>query len=141
DTYRCTVEPDANRRGRLVELRIVHLRRDDVFHRVAGSRTWYEGAYEQAGNGGITVGEMKDVWFFLSSCFFFTTATPSDLHSLETGKSHAATGFGGHRIDSDAEQVVRQGLIELRYVRMGFYMLQEIVLITCRGEFHAFLLG
>src|SRR5262249_11788709 len=112
-----------------------------VFHRVARSRTGYEGAYEEAGNGRITVGEMKDVWFLLSSSSFFTTATRSDLHSLETGKSHAATGFRGHRIASDAHQVVRQGLIELRYVRMVFYMLQEIVLITCRGEFHAFLLG
>src|SRR5216684_5092476 len=107
--YHSTAQADSHGRAIAVEAAVVGPTRHYVFHGVPRNRAWNKGPHQQASDGSVSIGKVKDVGLFL---LFI-----SQVHSLKAGVSYAAVVIAPdvaikrrHRVDAHGKQIVGKTL-------------------------------
>src|SRR5213076_2828300 len=90
------IQSDTNGRSGIVELCVIHFRRDDILHRASRSGAWYERANQEPRDRGVTVGKVEDVRLA------FPTFSRRSRHALETRVAHTSAVVRGNRVNPNA---------------------------------------
>jgi hypothetical protein len=109
DVDDCAVQAEARGRSGLVELGVVGGRGDDVLHRFAGQGAGNQRANQETRDGGVAVRKVEDLGFFLFARVEAQAIETRVGEGLIVVARNVAT-YCGNRLDSHAEQIVRERL-------------------------------
>src|SRR6266550_251951 len=131
----CAIQPDTNGRSGIVELCVIHFRRDDILHRASRSGAWYERADQEPRDRGVTVGKVEDVRLA------FPTFSRRSGHALETRVAHTSAVVRGNGVNPNAVEPVRRSLKDLNNVQVNFCRLKKKVFVAGLDQLDALLFG
>ncbi|MNJ23716.1 hypothetical protein D3C77_181070 [compost metagenome] len=119
------VQAQAHRLPAAVELAVVEVGQDDIFHALAPCYRRNQAAHQQACQRGVAIGEVIDVGLFHFRLGFF--ADRLQVHRAKTGKTDVVGIRGGHGVDAQGHEVVGAALKVLhRAGRQADVLEQEV---------------
>ena len=143
----CTAQSNPHGNVVPIKLRVVELRRDDIFGRMASCRLRDERLYDCPRDRSVSVWKVEVIGF-LFGCGFphrgethATVRTRRDAHSLETGETKAPTIERRNSVDPHSKQSVRPGLVERNHARIDFDQLQKKILVAHSRQLFLFFVG
>ena len=138
-------QPDAHRRLRTIEARIVHARGNGVLGVIARQASRDEMAHQEPGDRGIAVGKMEGVGAAIGvargGVSHVRRRAGLEAEALKTGKAERPHVERGNGIDADAPFAVRPRLVEGNNSGIGLDHIQQEVAIAHARQSRFFLVG
>src|SRR5262249_8883416 len=135
DSHGRTTQSDANRRRRSIQLAVISSRQNAVLGRLSGQRFRIERANQQPRDGRIAI---RDVEVVRRLGYRVTTSREAhstgrfriEVHAVKSGIVVAPAFESADRIDADAVQTVRSGLVKRYNAWMNLHEVEQKILVT-----------